>query len=992
MQPSLADLKTIALNPGDEPIPGFRLVRRRGRGGFGEVWEAEASGGFLVALKFVRLSSRARAAELRALEFVRGIHHPNLLANFGSWQVDDTLIIGMELADRSLWERYIEAADEGLSGIPRAELLGYLAEVAAGIGHLNEYRHSFDGRTRIGVQHRDIKPSNILLFGGGAKVADLGMARAMEGEVSGHTGIWTFSYAAPEFFRGETTRQSDQYGLAATYCQLRCGRLPFEGTAASVTAGHLFGKPDLDALPEPERPIVERALAKVPGDRWPDCRAFVNALRAIPSGEVPDSLIEPDSPVDIPREQRSSTGAISALPTGFDPLFGPQTGTGWRDFDSTDDRDDGLASPTGFPEHPAAPASADQVVTRILPASEPELPAIGPKKALAIEPELPAIEPKKALAIEPELPAIEPKALAIEPELPAVEPEPPVIKAEAEAPPAPSRRSARIRQWAAAAATVIALAAVGLQAPIHLQHGPDAPGAGLPEPALVDAGPRPPEPGLVVAGGIGSAAGLGESDSTSPEESPPPTPLPPAPIVSQASLKPVEPELAPPPASPPFAPIVSQASLKPVEPEPVPPPAIPPAIPIVSRASLKPVEPEPAPAPAAEEIRPAPIPSPEADLTPAAATIRPAPAPVTAHSPAPAVRPDLALEGPIELEVAGLGALSPLPPRIRELPPIPPRSGHQEPTAPRDPAGRSTPDQAGPQVNPGPIGGDRGKEARGRNPAAPVVRSASGPEGPAAHPPDPTPRTVAFNEPPTTSSPFRNIGPSPAEAAFARGRDLMIRESFARAVAEFDESIRLDPSHAASYLPRAVARHRSGHPDGALADYDEAIRRRSGDSLAYIARGQAHHDLGLFAKAIVDFDRAIQLNPKDADARLRRGLARYRSGDYAGSIADFDETLRLDPKNARATGFLADARARIEFRTDRATALQAIPGRLPASTPAPNRPPATASQPAAAPPARNNPAPANAPRQKPAQPQQQQPRPMQRMFNKIIPRPFQRTR
>ena len=299
MQLSSLDRPTLALQPGDEPITGFRLIRCRGRGGFGEVWEAEAPGQFIVALKFVRLSTQARAAELRALDFVRGIHHPNLLANFGSWQVGDTLVIGMELADGSLWDRFLAATQSGDRGIPRAELLGYLSDVAAGVDHLNGHSHTVEGRPSMGVQHRDLKPPNILLFGGGAKVADLGMARAMEGEVAGHTGIWTFPYAAPEFFRGETTQHSDQYGLAVTYCQLRGGRLPFGGSAASVTAGHLFAQPNLDALPEPERPIVARALAKGAGDRWPNCRAFIEALRALPADAVPDRLTGSDDLADV---------------------------------------------------------------------------------------------------------------------------------------------------------------------------------------------------------------------------------------------------------------------------------------------------------------------------------------------------------------------------------------------------------------------------------------------------------------------------------------------------------------------------------------------------------------------------------------------------------------------------------------------------------------------------------------------------------------------
>ena len=316
------------LQAGTEPIPGYRLIRRRGRGGFGEVWQAEASGGIHVALKFVNASARAQAAELRALSFVRGIHHPNILANFGAWQVEGVLVVGMELADGSLWDRYIEVADQGLGGIPRSELLGYMAETAGGLDYLNEPRHSVDGRSGLGIQHRDIKPPNLLLFGGGVKLADLGMARTLEGGDAEHTGTWSFPYAAPEFFRGRTSRQSDQYGLAATYCQLRCGQLPFEGGPASVTAGHLYGVPDLNALPEAERPVLERALAKEPGDRWPDSRAFVEALRAIAPDLAPEVLPRLDEPIG------SISGIVtSSTKTGGDSAAGPPD-RDWRDFES----------------------------------------------------------------------------------------------------------------------------------------------------------------------------------------------------------------------------------------------------------------------------------------------------------------------------------------------------------------------------------------------------------------------------------------------------------------------------------------------------------------------------------------------------------------------------------------------------------------------------------------------------------------------------------
>ena len=274
---------------GAEPVFGYRLLQRLGGGGHGEVWSAEGPGGFLVALKFNRLEDGPTATDLRALEILREIRHPNLLLTFGAWEIPGYLVLGMELADRTLWDRFVEAQDEGLAGIPREELLEYLAETAKGIDHLNGARVAVDGRARLGVQHRDLKPQNILLAGGGVKVADFGLARQLDHSLASHTGNhWTFAYAAPEFFRKQTASQSDQYSLAATYCHLRGGRPPFQGPAAVIMAGHLLFPPDLAMLPPEERDVVGRALAKEPKDRWPHCRAFVEALRAV----VPVAAVE----------------------------------------------------------------------------------------------------------------------------------------------------------------------------------------------------------------------------------------------------------------------------------------------------------------------------------------------------------------------------------------------------------------------------------------------------------------------------------------------------------------------------------------------------------------------------------------------------------------------------------------------------------------------------------------------------------------------------
>ncbi len=263
------------LMPGGEPVPGYRLAQRLGKGGFAEVWKAQGPNG-PVALKFISQTEHAARVEQRSLAVIKHLEHPNLLRTYDTWQVDDFFIVAMELANGTLMDRYRQAQATGLAGIPRDEILRYLHEAAAGIDFLQK-RY---------IQHRDIKPQNLFLVGDTLKVGDFGLTRLLAHSVSGHTGSLTLSYAPPEFFEGKTTRQSDVYSLAVTYCQMRGGRLPFEGSPAALVAAHLNRTPDLSMLPPEERLAVEKALAKRPDQRWPTCRAFVEAL-ANPSPQPP---------------------------------------------------------------------------------------------------------------------------------------------------------------------------------------------------------------------------------------------------------------------------------------------------------------------------------------------------------------------------------------------------------------------------------------------------------------------------------------------------------------------------------------------------------------------------------------------------------------------------------------------------------------------------------------------------------------------------------
>jgi serine/threonine protein kinase len=274
------------LQAGVEPVPGYRLVAPLGQGGFGEVWKATGPGQVPVALKFLRLQCSGDRLETRALELMKQLRHPNLLTVAAYWRTETLLVIAVDLADGTLRDRLRQYRERGHPGIPLPELLDYLRDAARGIDYLNEPRHAVDGKTGVGVTHRDIKPANLLLVGGGVKVGDFGLAKLLENTIASSTaGAMTAAYTAPECIQRRVHRHSDQYSLAVTYCELRGGRWPFGGDAVQLMFGHLQLPPDLSMLPAAEQPVVARALAKDPEQRWPSCRAFVEALAT--AGEVP---------------------------------------------------------------------------------------------------------------------------------------------------------------------------------------------------------------------------------------------------------------------------------------------------------------------------------------------------------------------------------------------------------------------------------------------------------------------------------------------------------------------------------------------------------------------------------------------------------------------------------------------------------------------------------------------------------------------------------
>ena len=350
----------VALSDGLQIVPGYRLEKRLGKGGFGEVWRAVGPGKVPVALKIIVVKgSEAGDREFRSLDILRDLRHPNLLPVQAYWLLDeeghvidddrapDSIVIAMLLGGKNLRQRLEECVAEGKAGIPPRELLEMMHDVAKGIDYLNKPIHPH-GDHLVAIQHRDIKPENLMIVGGGVMVADFGIAGVMESDRAHTTNsAMTFHYAAPELFDHTVTYLTDQYALAITYTQLRCGKLPFPRgcTMSQIIRIHLEGRHDFSKLSPREQGVLQRATSKVPEARYPTCQILVAELDAAVRAE---GLLD-----DVPLAERQTVDHV-ALPH--------QQGTRVNKVDGTDVKTLIDSSPAGT-LHFVVPSDSSQAMS-----------------------------------------------------------------------------------------------------------------------------------------------------------------------------------------------------------------------------------------------------------------------------------------------------------------------------------------------------------------------------------------------------------------------------------------------------------------------------------------------------------------------------------------------------------------------------------------------------------------------------------------------------
>ncbi|MGE0707932.1 MAG: protein kinase [Planctomycetota bacterium] len=253
----------------------YRLVRRLGGGGMGEVWEATHTVSALRhALKLVRAPDPEVALRFeREAEALARLEHPRIVRVHAVGREGDTLWLAQDLVAGESLDRRLERGPLAVD-----EALRLTRELGGALSHAHAR----------GLLHRDLKPHNVLLNERGAPVlVDFGLALMVGRERLTQTGsvLGTPGYMAPEQCEGAPQdERADVYGLAATLYAMLVGRAPHVGASPLAVLDAVLHAPiDRPRALRPEVPApVERALLwaleRDPQARPPSVTALVEAL------------------------------------------------------------------------------------------------------------------------------------------------------------------------------------------------------------------------------------------------------------------------------------------------------------------------------------------------------------------------------------------------------------------------------------------------------------------------------------------------------------------------------------------------------------------------------------------------------------------------------------------------------------------------------------------------------------------------------------------
>ncbi len=283
----------------------YHIIKKLGEGGMGAVYLGEhVKMGRKSAIKVMNPGMAADPDAIsrfnREASNASRISHPNVcqIYDFGE-TADGVIYLAMEFIEGSALTDLIEK--EG--ALPPARAGRILKQAADALASAHD----------LGIVHRDLKPDNIMIVQGrdGAdvvKVVDFGIAKAVAGDEAGQkvtkTGlvVGTPEYMSPEQLSGDKLDgRSDIYSLGLVFYRMLTGVLPFQADSAQETMIKRLtdepmpleaARPDIVFPPELQA-VLDRALARMPSERYANASQFGKDTEAAVAGLAPAAAAEP---------------------------------------------------------------------------------------------------------------------------------------------------------------------------------------------------------------------------------------------------------------------------------------------------------------------------------------------------------------------------------------------------------------------------------------------------------------------------------------------------------------------------------------------------------------------------------------------------------------------------------------------------------------------------------------------------------------------------
>lgn len=253
---------------GSRVLPGYTIKRGIGIGGFGEVYFGISDAGKEVALKRIQ---RNLEVELRGVSQCLNLKHINLIALWDIRQDSEgESWVVMEYVPGDSLRDLLEKNPQGIS-VEDAQQ--WFTQILHGVAYLHDQ----------GIVHRDLKPGNIFYDQDEkvVKIGDYGLSKFIStSRRDGQTeSVGTFHYMAPEIGKGSYGKEIDIYSLGIILCEILTGRVPFDGESGQeIIMKHLTATPEIDFVEPRFQPIILKALAKDPAERFSSVQQMMEAI------------------------------------------------------------------------------------------------------------------------------------------------------------------------------------------------------------------------------------------------------------------------------------------------------------------------------------------------------------------------------------------------------------------------------------------------------------------------------------------------------------------------------------------------------------------------------------------------------------------------------------------------------------------------------------------------------------------------------------------